>query len=190
MDEVLHFLSDELDVLELGKLAIAHEIMNAERSSHLYKAIQANDSAIGNINDSWASSFLRLALSGSRRNELSKLFGNVTVIDFNYDRVLPQYLFWALQRDLQIPQDLVAECVKGLKILNPYGSLGRLEWQADTDALPFGSTEGNLAQIASRIRTYTEETQGPERDQIRNAVQSARVIIVVGFGFHRQTLNS
>jgi hypothetical protein len=153
MDEALHFLSAEPDVVELGKLAIAHQIMSAERASTLYRAIEANDPAMGDMNNTWASRLLRLALSASRRHELSKLFANLTVIDFNYDRVLPQYLYWGLRWNLQIPRDVAAECVRNLKVIHPYGSLGRLEWQSATDFLPFGADHGNLAEIAKRIGT-------------------------------------
>ncbi len=125
-------------------------------------------------------------MSESQEPNLSKLFANVTVIDFNYDRVLPQYLYWALQHNLDTPKDEAAECVKNLKILHPYGSLGKLEWEAEKNALPFGSSEGNLVEIASRIRTYTEETEDLERrSQIQSAINAAKVIIVVGFGFHK-----
>ena len=188
MDEALHFLSDEPDIVELGKLAIAHEVMNAERNSQLFKAIEANDPGAGDTNNTWANAFLRLALSASRRQELSKLFANVTVIDFNYDRVLPQYLYWVLQRNLEIPKDAAAECVRNLTVLHPYGSLGQLEWQSETDFLTYGADHGNLAQIGSRIRTYTEEAHAAERTQIETAIGKAEVFVVIGFGFHRQNI--
>jgi hypothetical protein len=189
MDEVLHFLADA-DVVYLGKLAISYEIMKAERESHLHLATSFHkERFIGIIDQSWANEFLGLALSGGRRQDLSNLFANVTVIDFNYDRVLPQYLYRALQRNLAIPEDDAAECVKNLSILHPYGSLGKLEWEAEKDTLPFGSSEGHLADVANRIRTYTEETQDRERRvQIQNAIDAAHVIIVVGFGYHRQNI--
>jgi hypothetical protein len=188
MDEALHFLSDEADIVELGKLAIAHEIMNAEHLSNLYKALQANDPSVGDTNNTWAYGFLRLALSASRRAELSELFANVTVIDFNYDRILPQYLYWALQRNLEIPKEMAAECVRKLKILHPYGSLGQLEWQSASGFLSFGAIEGNLAEISKRIRTYTEEARGAEYSQISAAIDDAKVVIVIGVGFHRQNI--
>jgi hypothetical protein len=188
MDEVLHFLSDQ-DIVKLGKFAIAYEIMKAERNSHLFHAISfGQQTFIDMINRSWAGEFLGLALSGSQRPSLSNLFTNVTVVDFNYDRVLPAYLYWALQHNVDIPHDAAAECVRNLKILHPYASLGRLEWEAKEEVLPFGSPTGNLADIASRIRTYTEETESPERVQIQEAIGGAHVVIVVGFGYHKQNI--
>jgi hypothetical protein len=188
MDEVLHFLSDQ-DLVKLGKLAIAHEILKAECESHLFLAMSLRvPEFIEKCNESWASEFLGLALSNSQEPNLLKLFANVTVIDFNYDRVLPQYLYWALHHNLTIQKNAAAECVKNLKILHPYGSVGKLEWEANKEVLPFGSRTGNLADIASRIRTYTDEREAPERVQIQNGIDAAGVIIVVGFGYHKQNI--
>jgi hypothetical protein len=188
MDEALHFLSAEPDIVELGKLAIAHEIMKAERHSHLYGAIHDNRSGVEVSNNSWTNRFLQMALSASRRHEVSSMFANVTIIDFNYDRVLPQYLYWALQHNLELPQAMAADCVNNLKILHPYGSLGHLEWQASTDFLQFGADQANLAEIAGRIRTYTEEVGGPEQAKLRTLIDSAKLFVVIGFGFHRQNI--
>jgi hypothetical protein len=188
MDEALHFLSDEPEVVELGKIAISHEIMKAERSSHLYGAVDGNETAATASDDSWVNPFLKMALSASRRQDITRLFENVTVIDFNYDRVLPQYLYWALQRNLEIGADKAGECVRNLKILHPYGSLGQLEWLSGTGALAFGAERGDLAQIASRIRTYTEETSNPEFEQIRGSIEDGRILVVIGFGFHTQNI--
>jgi hypothetical protein len=114
MDEVLHFLADA-DVVYLGKLAISYEIMKAERESYLHLATSFHkERFIGIIDQSWANEFLGLALSGGGRQDLSNL-----------------YLYWALQRNLAIPEDDAAECVKNLSILHPYGSLGKLEWEAE-----------------------------------------------------------
>jgi hypothetical protein len=188
MDEALHFLSDEPKIVELGKIAISHEIMKAERGSRLYGALHDNEDNIAASKDSWANSFLGMALSGSRRQEITQLFANVTIIDFNYDRVLPQFLHWVIQRDLAISPENAAECVKNLRIFHPYGSLGPVEWLTNTGSVPFGAEQANLADISSRIRTYTEETGDPELEQIQSAIHNGRVLVVIGFGFHRQNI--
>jgi hypothetical protein len=76
--------------------------------------------------------------------------------------------------------------VRNLKILHAYGFLGKLDWLKEEGALPFGAVEGNIAEISSRIQTFTEGREDPARVQIRNAIEQAEVFIVVGFGFHRQ----
>jgi hypothetical protein len=186
MDAALHFLSDAPETVELGKLAIAHEMMKAERNSKFYAAQHGNEEGASASNDSWASTFLKMALDNTRRQDISRLFDNVTIIDFNYDRVLPQFLYWALQRNMHIVPDQAAECVRNLRILHPYGSLGNLEWSSDSESLPFGADQEGLAEIASRIRTYTEEARNPEIGQIQSTMAEGTVFVVIGFGFHRQ----
>jgi hypothetical protein len=188
MDEALHFLSDASDIVELGKLAISHEMMKAERNSHLYAAQHGSEPGTSRSNNSWAGTFLRIALAGSRRQDLPCIFENVTIIDFNYDRVLPQFLYWALKQNLHIAPTIAAQSVRNLKILHPYGSLGNLEWLDETGSLPFGADHERLDEIAGRIRTYTEEVENPDIAQIQDAVAQGSLFVVIGFGFHRQNI--
>jgi hypothetical protein len=104
MDEALHFLSSEPDIVELGKIAIAHEIMDAENRSHLYHAVHHDyGPSIQECDRSWVNKFLQMLLSGSTLAEITEPFANVKFIDFNYDRVLPQFFYWALRRNFQVP---------------------------------------------------------------------------------------
>lgn len=188
MDEVLHFLSDSPAVVELGKLAIAHEILKAERASLLYAAMQGDREAIQACDNTWAERFLRMALSATRKKDISRLFENVIVIDFNYDRILPQHLFLSLQRSLSIPHEEAAECVKGLSIIHPYGMLGPLEWQAENNSVPFADENADLAALSTGIRTYTEELGAPQISDIKAAINQADAFVILGFGFHKQNI--
>jgi hypothetical protein len=189
IDEALHFLSDQPDIVELGKIAIAHEIMKAERSSLLHSAVHFDHGpSIKDCTNSWANKFLTMLLSGSRRAEITKPFTYVKFIDFNYDHILPHFLFWALRRNFHVTPQVAAECVNKLTILHPYGSLGPLNWQSETDVVSFGETDGNLAEIARRVKTYTEEVASPQRELIRTVLEEAQVFIVIGFGYHAQNV--
>jgi hypothetical protein len=188
MDEVLHFLSGEPDALELGKIGIAYHILKAERSSAVYGMLSGDRDAVSQCDSTWASRFLRIALSGSRRNDFRTVFQNVTVIDFNYDRIVPQYLHSGLQRLYKYSEDEATESLSGLRILRPYGFLGPLEWQTDNMALPLGYERAPLLRTASRLRTFTEERNDPEIHQIKQAVADARAVLVLGFGFHNQNI--
>jgi hypothetical protein len=89
-------------IIDIGKIAIAHEIANAERTSNLYSAIRGHADQIANCDRTWARGFLQLALGETKTSEIDRLFANATVIDFKYDRVLQQYLYWSLQVNLGI----------------------------------------------------------------------------------------
>jgi hypothetical protein len=137
---------------------------------------------------SWAGQFLELAIGQATLAQIENLFKNVTVIDFNYDRVLPEYLHSALQRRFDLPFDTATRCVAGLRILHPYGSIGALPWQDDSGTIEFGASNCDLNEIAKRIRTYTEESEGSEISTIKDVVDAARVFVVLGFGFHSQNM--
>jgi hypothetical protein len=188
MDEALHFLSKGKDIIELGKFAIAYEILKAERGSALYGAKGDNSGQAQKCEESWASQFLRTALAGAVSDDLPTLFDYVTVIDFNYDRILPDYLYWSMQRKLGISAVEAAASMENLRILHPYGYLGPLEWQPGTTQIPLGSDPRNLREIADRIKTYTEERDSGQVQEIRNVISSARVILVLGFGYHGQNI--
>jgi hypothetical protein len=148
------------DVVHLGKIAISYEILLAEGGSLLYNALRGVRT-FEDCDMSWAGQFLDLAVGQTKSAEVETVFQNVTVIDFNYDRVLPEYLHSALQRRLDVPSDKAAKCVAGLRILRPYGSIGVLPWQpACGTAVEFGAFDYDLSAIATRIRTYTEESEG------------------------------
>jgi hypothetical protein len=81
VDEALHYLSGDPEAIEIGKMAIAHRILQSEH------ALVPNSTA-----GSWLPIFLSLALSGHRRETVASAFSYVTIVCFNYDRVIEQYL--------------------------------------------------------------------------------------------------
>jgi hypothetical protein len=188
MDEVLHFLSHDDEIVYLGKIAIAHEILVAERRSHLFNAIHGL-STWEQCDISWAGRFFDLALSGTKLAEIEAVFRNVTVIDFNYDRVLPQYLHSTLVRSFALSPDWASKCLAELTILHPYGSVGPLDWEGVAKTVEFGASDYNLSEIANRIKTYTEERDGTQLATIRKAIHQAHVAVVLGFGFHNQNID-
>jgi hypothetical protein len=188
MDEILHFLSDDVDIVEFGKIAIAHLILKAETNSFLNSALNANLEAITRCDSTWANRFLGVAVNGARRQDFAQIFSNVSIVDFNYDRVLPAYLHSALQRLYGFTHDEATASIKGLKILHPYGFLGPLEWQSENGQLKFGSPEVDLKIVANQIRTFTEERSAGEFNEIKEVIKQGRTLLVLGFGFHVQNI--
>jgi hypothetical protein len=183
IDEALHWWKARADIVQLGKLAIAYYILEAERSSPL--AIRNGYVSTDKPRDAWLSTFLSIALAGIERGDAEKAFENVTIINFNYDRTMEHYLYWALQR-VGVSATTAAESVDRLKVIRPYGSLGRLEWLPDPNST-FGSQE--VTEAAKNIRTFTEQIEGETIPRaIDDAFECASVFIFLGFGFHPQNL--
>lgn len=188
VDEALHYWSERKEAVELGKLAIAQQLLQAERRSKIFDPkdrLRANVNAAGGT---WLVPFVEMAMSGLRQEEAKEAFRQVTFVNFNYDRVAEHYLYWSLQLHFKVTADVAIEAVKGLKTIRPYGSLGALEWQ-DKNGIPYGTEPRDVEvfDLANGIRTYTEQTEGSKiREQISYALETAELVVFLGFGFHQQ----
>jgi hypothetical protein len=189
IDEVLHFVSQDRDAVDLGKAAIAYQIAKAESDSVLHRARQDKEAEKHCDTQTWARYFLRIALAGVRSEDFETYFSKVTVIDFNYDRVLKQYLYDALQRLYGLAPGDAALCLKQLNVIRPYGSLGALDWEGVTPHLAFGDQNIDLLAALNGIRTFTEERSSGVMQQIDRALRDTQVCLVLGFGFHVQNVD-
>src|SRR6516162_3764670 len=187
IDEALHWWRPRLEIVELGKLAIAHYILDAERRSPL--AGKQRSVNIEAANDTWLATFISMALSGLEQRAVSRAFENITIINFNYDRTIETYLYSALQRRGGISSEEAKQCVTGLKVIRPYGSIGKLDWQEQA-GIPYGGHENSVAaQVEKNIRTFTEQAQEETVSaSINQALGNAEIAIFLGFGFHQQNM--
>jgi hypothetical protein len=185
IDEALHWLSDDPLAVELGKIGIADEIMKAERSSLLYNAVGDGRPDLAKVDATWLPILLSLLISGLKRTDADSVRRNVTFINFNYDRSLEHYLFWALQERASMEEDRSRSLVSSLDVIRPYGGLGKL-WTAENS---YGQTS-DPKEISKRIRTFTEQRNEETGDQIQRAIHNSRVLVFLGFGFHSQNLDA
>ncbi|WP_426524155.1 hypothetical protein [Bradyrhizobium sp. McL0615] len=182
-DDALNWLSDDPVAIELGKIAIAAEILIAERTSDL-----ANVSALEKFDSTWAHAFFSLAKRDLKRENVEHIFATTTVINFNYDRSLEHYLATAFVQRGPFAPDQARKLVESLNVIRPYGSLGNL-W--GNNSVPFGGTEDlDLKGIAKNILTFTEQRSADVSERMMQAISNARVVIFLGFGFHRQNVSA
>jgi hypothetical protein len=113
----------------------------------------------------------------------------VTLIVFNYDRCIEQYLYLAFQTYYGMVAERAAGLVKKIHIYHPYGSVGSLPWYGGTQTSPFGHEPGagELLKLAGGIKTFTEGTDPTSSDitAIRAKVLAADRLLFLGFAFHR-----
>jgi len=116
--------------------------------------------------------------SGLMREQAEQAFANLTLVNFNYDRTVEQYLYWALQQYGRVSAEVAANAVASLDQIRPYGSIGNLRWQ-ENPGPPFGGSEGgdNLFSVAKTIRTYTEQQYAGTEQKIGQALESARLVV-------------
>jgi hypothetical protein len=190
IDEALHFWSARPEIVELGKLAIARKILEAEHGSSIAKRNDRGHLSIEEGDKTWIGEFLTMALSALKHEEIETAFKNVTLINFNYDRIVEQYLYWALQKRAKATRESARAAVAALDAIRPYGSVGPLDWQ-EHEGTPFGGSDrgDDLFKIAERILTYTEQrTETHVEQRIDAALETAELIMFLGFGYHSQNM--
>jgi hypothetical protein len=192
-------IDNVIDALEnpkielVGKLGIARAILDAESKSKRFKYIDniRHNLNLSNFNDVWYSSLKKILTENIRKSDVSSIFKNLEIINFNYDRCLEHYLPISLASYYGVPPSEIQSIMQGLIIHRPYGVAGRLPWQrGTTHSVDFGECRPEqLAAIVQQIRTFTERVkEGKELAAMRKAIGAADRIVFLGFAFHRQNV--
>jgi hypothetical protein len=136
-----------------------------------------------------------MLVSSLRREQTTDLFRNVTIVNFNYDRTIEHFLFSRLQTNFGLNREEAGKALSALdaNMIRPYGSVGPLPWQHGQAGVPYGFLLGpdheRLFGLAENVRTYTEQNISDSlRSNVGNALQKARLVIFLGFGFHQQNM--
>jgi hypothetical protein len=192
IDNLIDALEDpKIEVM--GKLGIAQAILQAEGKSAAFRptASRSNELDISTFSGTWYATLTKLLTEGVRRSEVDGIFSNLEIINFNYDRCLEQYLPYSLAQYYGLDVTRFRAILATLPIHRPYGSVGRLPWQAGVGpAVEFGCPEPqSVADVSRSLRTFTEQVSDEDALQaMRAAVSGADRIVFLGFGFHRQNL--
>lgn len=201
IDNFLHSHQGDEEVEQLGKLTIAISILRAEAQSHLFRRASSlvsleNSNAKPDmhingkeISESWYPAFAQLLMSGVQRDNVSMAFENLRFIIFNYDRCLEQYIWMALQQYFDIDEKEASEVLSNVSFLHPYGSLGPLPWRSNNGAVPLGyANVSDLMNVASRIRTFTESVRSDLGNKVKESVEWADTLVILGFGYLDQNI--
>lgn len=192
IDNVIDALEDPQIEL-VGKLGIVRAILKAESSSPAFKRVDniPDTLDLSKFNDAWYSSLTKLLTENVRKSQITGIFDNLEIVNFNYDRCLEHYLPISLASYYGLKPDTIRDAMQGLTIHRPYGVAGRLPWQKG-DAPSVGFGEGSpqqLADVSQQVRTFTERVEeGEELAAMRAAIASADRVVFLGFAFHRQNV--
>jgi hypothetical protein len=182
IDDFLDLHRSNAYVNRYGKAAIVRAILEAERQSKLYFASETglNTFDPNEVAHTWLVKFMHMLSPGIPKENVRRIFDNVSFIVFNYDRCLEHFLSNALQKLYGIREEEAVEIVRGLHILHPYGVVG--------DA-PFGSGRADYFALADAIKTYTEQIDAAEIiAKLVAAVEQAECIVFLGFAFNSQNM--
>lgn len=175
-----------------GRLAIAKSILEAERSSSLRIDESRGRTELdfqSNAN-SWAKKLYVLMQDGRKLSDVKNFFDRSTFVIFNYDRCVEHYFLHALVRNYGISTQHAASIINEARFYHPYGTVGDLPWcQTEKPAVNFGEMPWSIRDIASGIRTYTDQVDDPTAfDHIKTAVGDASCVCFLGFSFQTQNM--
>jgi hypothetical protein len=164
IDAYLSAHKDNEKIKICGKLAIAHTILAHERSCALYVDTRSTSGFANRdvVERSWFSDLLYLMQDGIVASEnLDNIFDRLCIINFNYDRCVEQFLFYALQHLYQIDQSRAFQLMRRLTIFHPYGQVGFMPWEpSDRRQVGFGAKDyGELVELSAEIRTFNEQLE-------------------------------
>jgi hypothetical protein len=147
------FLEHRPDLVDIGKIEIALDLITHEKYPLLFEA-----------RDNWYDYLFQ-----QMNCEFTDFPKNkITFITFNYDRTLECYLFNALINSYGKKEAEVAEILNQIPIIHVHGRLGNLPWQ-DPNGRPYSGTV---------IIDYQKKHPGYERilSYIKDAAQGIKII--------------
>ena len=175
-----------------GKLGIVSSILEAERASKIYYTRHEREKIdFEMLNETWFAGFIKILTENVPQRDVEKIFDNVAILNFNYDRCIEHYLHESLQNYYSLQSNAATPLMSKIKILHPYGCVGGLPWQEPNHLkqVSYGSDSSNILNLSKQIKTFNERVhEAEEIKEIREIVQQAEIIVFLGFAFHRQNL--
>jgi hypothetical protein len=192
IDNVINQFDHDALIPLCAKLAIARQIIRAESKSQLLPKHNPRGGVdLQAIRGTWLGRFAQLLVQDKTHSALTDIFSNISIVSFNYDRLVRYALPAILASQFGISLGDAREIAKSLKIYHPYGRLGPLPWESpDGEGIEFGAEEtAPLLRMWQNLRTFTEQID--EKDDLAGmyaTLSSANRIVFLGFGYHRQNM--
>jgi hypothetical protein len=176
------WLENNPDFIEVGKVAIAIALLYREISSNLRP------------DNNWYQLLFKRLNSPFEEFQNNKL----SIITFNYDRSLEQYLFDVFKNNhYGKSEEEYKEKLNQLRILHVYGSLGRLDCQFDNpeNNLPLVSYGNKLDPnrihfAAKSIKIIPQKSSSPSKEftEAQDLISKAKVLYFLGFGYNQDNM--
>lgn len=187
IDEYINRYGDDSMIAELGKILIAHSILDAEGKSKLMPQRGKERDGVdwSKTSDTWIASFTRALFDGVRATEVERIGEGLTIICFNYDRCIEYYLEHAIMRAYRnVDKHTARMIVSKMNIIHPYGWLGDLNFK-------FGTLleDADIYRVSKNLITWSETTEDADKvSAIKSAIFDAENIIFLGFAFANQNM--
>lgn len=170
-------------IVELGKASIAQLITAGEAESKLFvsHSNSYNTLDLESVSQTWLGLLFSRLVAQRDFSSFEAKIREVKFISFNYDRVIQQFFWYAVQSYFRKSPEDAMNLVNLLDIEYVYGSVGTFS-QSTLGFTSFGSINDVLG-AAKSIRTFTEGSSENFQSTIANKIQGAKGIMFLGFGF-------
>lgn len=166
------FLEHRKEYMEVGKLAIAANLIPFERPDTLI--IRGKDMK-------WYEYlYQRLQLTPENIRET-----NLSIITFNYDRSFEYFFFNAFKNSFGLSNDEAAEMCKEIEPIHLYGTLGKLkEIHGSGRQYTHNINPSILKVAADSIKIMSQGAYNEELEKAQAVIGKAQLIMFIGFGYH------
>jgi hypothetical protein len=189
IDDFLDVHRENEHVNLYGKAAIVKTILEAERNSkfNFDTPSGAEHFIPEKFANTWLLKFVHMLGRGIPKGDVRQIFDNVSFIIFNYDRSLEHFLYQSLQKLYGIPDREAADILGDLRIIHPYGQVGK--YRPLGRGVPFGVGSADYRTLSEQIKTYTEQIAAADlMGQIAAEMMKAECIVFLGFAYHSQNM--
>jgi hypothetical protein len=187
IDAILEQYGHDPAVQAAGKLAIVYYTLQAESKSTLAPEPRAPGELPLRGTENWLFQLGQLIVKGVPRAKADECFEKLSIVCFNYDRAIEQYLPYVIQRAFGMTIEEAQELVAArLRIVHPYGVAGRLPYQGDEDiGAAWGAIDPeNMVTLSRRIYTASQRAASRQfRSYLRAEMSRGRRLGFLGFGF-------
>jgi hypothetical protein len=175
IDNFVNTHSKNNEIVIVSKMAIVDCILNAEKESTLFDFVNGKTNSC----DSWLEVLCPNTFADCDLEKVDSVFEGLSIIAFNYDRCIEQFLELALVRHFVIELTRARAIVEKIKIIHPYGIIG------DLKNVEFGAHQRhNSLDLVKNIRTFTEGVSDRQLiDDMHKVVNQSVNIVFLGFGF-------
>ncbi|MCG5484037.1 MAG: hypothetical protein KK482_09990 [Sinorhizobium meliloti] len=193
IDNFLHAHSDVPELVQVGKLAIAASILEAESVSPIRVQPGEETFSFSDTRAAWHNTFCKILTENVQRSSLESVFENVCFITFNYDRCIEHYIAHWLANYMRLSFEDACDLTRELTIFHPYGQVGKLPWQDSTQpGVSFGAQvhSSELIGVSEQIRTFTERVEDDGTlASMRSCISAADTIVYLGFSYGSMNLD-
>lgn len=194
IDNFLDAHREDRDIALCGKLGIADTILEAEAHSRLWLPDDGGKRApdFAALEGTWYNSFFRLLVDDCQLSGLSERLSKISIITFNYDRCIEQFLQLAVENYYGINVLEASSVLSHLSVVHAYGSLGSLQPVAGSRSVPYGGDAdgADLLSVAGCLKTFTEgiEEESADLIDIHASLSGARKVAFLGLSYSRQNM--